>query len=164
MKITITRIFFVFAILAGLLLVNLLPAQAEEEEINPSVTLTPTPTIPLCPDGQINNPNIRICLSCPGDGECEVIIGSTPTEIPSPTVLPTVTPTPEIVVQSTSGSKDNGSSNEEKRGEVTAAPELPKTGSEETKIATMLEIIGLLLLAAGTVLYGKKNKKIFFRK
>lgn len=140
--------------------------------ITPSGTITPTPTdyttpTPTtfdCPDGQEYDSGLQICISCPGGGDCEVIIGSpTPTATISASPTPTATETPKDEPKNDLSSNDNpssgsvggaSSSTQEVLGTSTFAP----TGVFTQTISNAMLSIGALFTGIATILYAKKKK------
>ena len=138
------------------------------------VTNTPTPTQgvtvtpePDCVNGQIYNADLHICINCPGDGDCEVIIGNSPTPTETPASTATPTQSPQIGGGPGDGLSDGRSdgastsapSTSQKQGEVLGASTMAQTGTFAQAFATIEELAGAALVAAGAMLNGKKKSK-----
>lgn len=156
------------------------PTPAPTATPTPTVTITPTPTTtprvtptptpPVCDEDQIYDQGLNICISCPGGGTCEVVIGTpTPTITPTVTVtgVPTATPTPTQTsnnggsTTSTTGGiggSVNSSSTEQKQGEVLGVSTFAATGDSMSILATIEQALGVVLTAVGSFFYGKKEK------
>jgi len=112
-----------------------------EEEPTPTPTPTDTPTPTPTPKDE--------CTDCGGNNE-----------EPTPTPTNTITPTPgqntNVGGDGLSDGKSDGVT--QKQGEVLGISTLPATGNFASTVATIEEVVGAALIAAGTLLNGKKKK------
>lgn len=123
------------------------PSISASISATPTFTVTPTPEC----DGQI-----CVIVDCPGQGECEVVIGNTPT--PTLKITPTATPsaTQQPTPTATSAPHVGGSSENPTPtpGSVQGAVTLAPTG--DFSFANMGVLFGSLLTSA-SVLYRLKK-------
>lgn len=149
------------------------------ETPTPTPTFTPTPTATLTPTPTCTG-DTCIIIDCPGQGECEVVIG---TLTPTPTATPTATPTPEATATPTpgqgqsatptptptSGGSNNSTPTQSVLGTTTNTPSTPtksilgtttmaKTGTFTDNLMHVLMTLGMLSLTGGSILYGKTKK------
>lgn len=140
----------------------------------PTVTATPTPTFTPTPTPCANGGNCDvIIIDCPGEGDCEVNVGSTPTPTatptatPTPTSGPTATPTPGPTATPTPGPSNNGSNNNSTTNNsggsqpvqsVLGTTTMAKTGIFEETLMNALSLFGMVSLSVGSLTYAKSKK------
>ncbi len=129
--------------------------------ITPTVTPTVTPYATPTPEGGIdceNNPQAEVCIECPGQGTCEVVIG-TPTPTAVPTETPSITPTPTQGGQGGTSSNSNSSSNNSASNNAAiAATSFANTGAFVNSLSNIMLTLGIAATGISAALYGKKKK------
>jgi len=130
----------------------------DNQESCPSVTLTPTyvPSVTPTPTCTIGSTCINI--DCPGQGECEVIIGNTPTPTPGPTATPTPGPTATPTPGSGGGGSNNGGSGSQPSQTILGTTTMAKTGGFEQTLMNSFALIGMVSLSIGSITYAKTKK------